>query len=63
MTHKTKTFRIVTLAVLACMVVGCAGPDFERDPGKIELVTFYRESKTLRLEGAERDVYSFVFGE
>jgi hypothetical protein len=33
------------------------------DPGKIKLVTFYRESKTLKLEGAERDVYSFVFGE
>ena len=33
------------------------------DPGKIELVTFYRESKTLRLKGAERDVYSFVFRE
>jgi hypothetical protein len=32
------------------------------DPSKIELVTFYRKSQTLRLEGAEQDIYSFVFG-
>jgi len=33
------------------------------DPNKIALVIFYRDSKTLKLEGAEQDIYSFVFGE
>ena len=32
-----------------------------QDPSKEELVSFYRESATLRLEAAEKDPYSFVF--
>jgi hypothetical protein len=31
------------------------------NPTKDELVTFYRNSKTLQFEGAEKDPHSFVF--
>ena len=32
-----------------------------REPTKEELVTFYRGSTTIKLEGAEKDPYSFVY--
>ena len=32
-----------------------------QNPTKDELVKFYKNSKTLRIEQAEKDPYSFVF--